>query len=172
MKSTRKTIFLALMVGCGIMLQIIESFVPVVIFVPGFKIGFANIVSLLTLMLWDIPSMWCVALLRIVLASLMMGTIFSVSFWLSLSGGFLSLIMMTIFKKAKVFSIYGISVIGACFHSVGQVIMITLIYQQYFMQLFLPILLALSIVSGLLIAIISNQVYIRVQKGMVKYGEI
>ena len=172
MKSTRKIIFLALMVGCGIMLQIIESFVPVVIFAPGFKIGFANIVSLLTLMLWDIPSMWCVALLRIVLASLMMGTIFSVSFWLSLSGGFLSLIMMTIFKKAKVFSIYGISVIGACFHSVGQVIMITLIYQQYFMQLFLPILLALSIVSGLLIAIISNQVYIRVQKGMVKYGEI
>jgi len=82
------------------------------------------------------------------------------------------LIMMTIFKKAKVFSIYGISVIGACFHSVGQVIMITLIYQQYFMQLFLPILLALSIVSGLLIAIISNQVYIRVQKGMVKYGEV
>ena len=60
MKSTRKIIFLALMVGCGIMLQIIESFVPVVIFVPGFKIGFANIVSLLTLMLWDIPSMWCV----------------------------------------------------------------------------------------------------------------
>ena len=38
MKSTRKIIFLALMVGCGIMLQIIESFVPVVIFVPGFKI--------------------------------------------------------------------------------------------------------------------------------------
>ena len=172
MKSTRKIIFLALMVGCGIMLQIIESFVPVVFFVFGFPIGFANIVSLLTLMLWDIPSMWCVALLRIVLASLMMGTIFSVSFWLSLSGGFLSLIMMTIFKKAKVFSIYGISVIGACFHSVGQVIMITLIYQQYFMQLFLPILLALSIVSGLLIAIISNQVYIRVQKGMVKYGEV
>jgi len=65
MKSTRKIIFLALMVGCGIMLQIIESFVPVVIFVPGFKIGFANIVSLLTLMLWDIPSMWCVALHRI-----------------------------------------------------------------------------------------------------------
>ena len=35
MKSTRKIIFLALMVGCGIMLQIIESVVPVVIFVPG-----------------------------------------------------------------------------------------------------------------------------------------
>ena len=85
-------------------------------FVPGFKIGFANLVSLLTLMLWDIPSMWCVALLRDRISfSLMMGTIFSVSFWLSLSGGFLSLIMMTIFKKAKVFSIYGISVIGACF---------------------------------------------------------
>ena len=89
MKSTRKIIFLALMVGCGIMLQIIESFVPVVIFVPGFKIGFANIVSLLTLMLWDIPSMWCVALLRIVLASLMMGTNFFGQFLVVLIWGIL-----------------------------------------------------------------------------------
>ena len=172
MKSTRKIIFLALMVACGILLQILESFVPVVIIVPGFKIGFANIVSLVSLMLWGIPSMWCVAMIRILLASLLMGTIFSVSFWLSLSGGLLSLIMMSVFKKTKLFSIYGVSVIGACFHSVGQVLMITFIYQQYFMQVFLPILMALSIVSGLLIAVISNQVYIRVRKGMNKYGEI
>jgi heptaprenyl diphosphate synthase len=59
--------------------------------------------------------------------------------------------------KLNLFSIYGVSVLGACFHSIGQVIAITFIYQQYFMQLFLPVLLALSIVSGLCIALLTAQ---------------
>lgn len=172
MKSTRKVVFLSLMIASGILLQIIESFLPIVLIVPGFKIGFANIASLLALMLWDIPSMWMVSLVRIFLASLMMGTLFSVSFWLSLSGGLCSLIFMSIAYYSKKFSVYGISVMGAGWHSVGQVLMITFIYQQFFMQLFLPVLLALSIVSGLCIAMIENQVYIRIGKGMNQYGKI
>lgn len=172
MKSTKKIIFLSLLVACGILLQIIESFVPVVMIVPGFKIGLANIASLIALMIWDIKSMWIVGLVRILLASLLMGTIFSISFWLSLSGGLLSLVMMSVFKKSKIFSIYGISVIGAASHSIGQVLMITFIYQQYFMQLFLPVLLALSIVSGLLIALVATQVYNRIEKGIVQYGKV
>ncbi|MGI6068299.1 Gx transporter family protein, partial [Absicoccus porci] len=63
----------------------------------------------------------------------------------------------------KVFSIYGISILGAAFHSVGQVIAVTWIYQQYFMQLFLPILLALSIVSGLVVAILSQKMLDRLK---------
>ena len=80
----------------------------------------------------------------------MQGTLFSVSFWLSLSGGLLACLAMIIAYKSKAFSIYGVSILGASFHNIGQVIAITWIYQQYFMQLFLPILLALSIVSGIL----------------------
>ena len=62
------------------------------------------------------------------------------------------MLMMSVAKKSGKFSIYGIGVMGASFHSMGQVAMVTWIYQQYFMQLFLPVLLALSIVSGLCIA--------------------
>lgn len=170
--SLRKMVYLALFVAVAIVLQILESFIPVMIIVPGFKIGFANIVSLITLFLFGLPSMWIVGLCRIFMASLLTGTLFSVSFWLSLSGGLLSLVMMSLAYKSKQFSIYGISVMGAAFHSVGQVAMVTYIYQQYLMQLFLPILLALSIVSGLVIAVVSNQVYTRVQKGMSQYGKI
>ena len=131
--------------------------------VPGFKFVLANLASLFALMIYDKKSMWIVGIGRIFLSALLQGTLFSVAFWLSLSGGLLSLIAMSIAADVKVFSIYGISILGAAFHSVGQVIAVTWIYQQYFMQLFFPILLALSIVSGLVVAILSQKMLDRLK---------
>lgn len=152
----------------GILLQLIESFVPIVMIVPGFKIGLANLASLFALMIYDKKSMWIVGMGRIFLSAILQGTLFSVAFWLSLSGGLLSLLAMSIGADVKVFSIYGISILGAAFHSVGQVIAVTWIYQQYFMQLFLPILLALSIVSGLVVAILSQKMLDRLKGRIVE----
>lgn len=152
----------------GILLQLIESFVPIVMIVPGFKIGLANLASLFALMIYDKKSMWIVGMGRIFLSALLQGTLFSIAFWLSLSGGLLSLMAMSIAADVRVFSIYGISILGAAFHSVGQVIAVTWIYQQYFMQLFLPILLALSIVSGLVVAILSQKMLDRLKGRIVE----
>ena len=152
----------------GILLQLIESFVPIVMIVPVFKIGLANLASLFALMIYDKKSMWIVGMGRIFLSAILQGTLFSVAFWLSLSGGLLSLLAMSIGADVKVFSIYGISILGAAFHSVGQVIAVTWIYQQYFMQLFLPILLALSIVSGLVVAILSQKMLDRLKGRIVE----
>ena len=163
MMNTRKNVNLGFLMAVGILLQLIESFVPIVMIVPGFKIGLANLASLFALMIYDKKSMWIVGIGRIFLSALLQGTLFSVAFWLSLSGGLLSLIAMSIAADVKVFSIYGISILGAAFHSVGQVIAVTWIYQQYFMQLFLPILLALSIVSGLVVAILSQKMLDRLK---------
>ncbi len=163
MMNTRKSVNLGFLMAVGILLQLIESFVPIVMIVPGFKIGLANLASLFALMIYDKKSMWIVGIGRIFLSALLQGTLFSVAFWLSLSGGLLSLIAMSIAADVKVFSIYGISILGAAFHSVGQVIAVTWIYQQYFMQLFLPILLALSIVSGLVVAILSQKMLDRLK---------
>ena len=168
MMNTRKSVNLGFLMAVGILLQLIESFVPIVMIVPGFKIGLANLASLFALMIYDKKSMWIIGIGRIFLSALLQGTLFSVAFWLSLSGGLLSLIAMSIAADVKVFSIYGISILGAAFHSVGQVIAVTWIYQQYFMQLFLPILLALSIVSGLVVAILSQKMLDRLKGRIVE----
>lgn len=167
--TTRKSVILAFLIAVGILLQLLESFVPVVMVVPGFKIGLANLVSVFALMVYDKKSMWIVSLCRIVLSALLQGTIFGISFWLSLTGGLFALVLMSIGYRSHLFSIYGISILGAAGHSIGQVLMVTWIYQQYFMQLYLPILLALSIVSGLVIAIIAQKMIERL-KGKVLYG--
>ena len=168
--NVKKSVILAFLVAAGILLQLLESFVGVFMIVPGYKIGLANIAGLFALYMYDEKSMVYVSLLRIFLSSLMQGTLFSVSFWLSLSGGLLACLAMIIAYKSKVFSIYGVSILGASFHNIGQVIAITWIYQQYFMQLFLPILLALSIVSGILIAVICKKVLNHINGG--SYGKI
>lgn len=168
--NVKKSVILAFLVAAGILMQLLESFVGVFMIVPGYKIGLANIAGLFALYMYDEKSMAYVSLLRIFLSSLMQGTLFSVSFWLSLSGGLLACLAMIIAYKSKVFSIYGVSILGASFHNIGQVIAITWIYQQYFMQLFLPILLALSIVSGILIAVICKKVLNHINGG--SYGKI
>ena len=168
--NVKKSVILAFLVAAGILLQLLESFVGVFMIVPGYKIGLANIAGLFALYMYDEKSMAYVSLLRIFLSSLMQGTLFSVSFWLSLSGGLLACLAMIIAYKSKVFSIYGVSILGASFHNIGQVIAITWIYQQYFMQLFLPILFALSIVSGILIAVICKKVLNHINGG--SYGKI
>ena len=168
--NVKKSVILAFLVAAGILLQLLESFVGVFMIVPGYKIGLANIAGLFALYMYDEKSMAYVSLLRIFLSSLMQGTLFSVSFWLSLSGGLLACLAMIIAYKSRVFSIYGVSILGASFHNIGQVIAITWIYQQYFMQLFLPILLSLSIVSGILIAVICKKVLNHINGG--SYGKI
>ena len=161
--NTKKGVILAFLIALGIVFQLIESFFPIVLVVPGYKIGIANIVSLFALYAYGPKDMAIVTTGRIFLASLLQGTLFSIAFLLSVSGGLLSMFAMILAYRSKVFSIYGVSVLGACFHNVGQVLAITYIYQQYFMQLFLPILLALSIVSGLCIALLTRQILLRMK---------
>ncbi|WP_304776354.1 Gx transporter family protein [uncultured Faecalibaculum sp.] len=160
---TRRAVILAFLVTAGILLQLLESFVPVVMLVPGYKIGLANIAGLFALYAYGTRDMVSVTVCRIFLAGLLTGTLFSVGFLLSISGAVLALSAMALARKSGLFSIYGVSVAGAAAHSVGQVLAVTAIYQQYFMQMFLPVLLALSIVSGLLIALVTERLLIRMR---------
>ena len=159
--ATQKTVRLAFLTAAGILLQLIESFFPVVMIVPGYKLGLANITGLFTLYAYGIKDMWIVTGLRVFIAALAQGTLFSVSFALSLTGGILGLAAMSLAYKSGWFSIYGVSTAGAAAHSFGQGMAISVIYQQFFMQLYLPVLTALSIVSGLAIAMLTGMLLTR-----------
>ena len=129
----------------------------------GFKI-FANIIALITLYLYDARAMLAVSLMRVLFVSLLQGTLFATSFWLSLSGVLLSCAAMSIARRCRCFSIYGVSVLGSVFHCIGQVIAVSWIYRQFFMQALLPLLCALGVLSGLLIGALAHQVLNRLQR--------
>ncbi len=126
--------------------------------VPGFRLGLANILSLIALYYFDARALFTIGIVRVLFASLLSGMLFATSFWLSLAGMLLSALAMTIARRCSCFSIYGVSVLGSAAHCVAQVMVVTWIYQQFFMQALLPILVALSIPTGLLIAMLADQV--------------
>lgn len=153
---------ITMLVAISILFHMVESMIPVPVPVPGFKLGLANIVGLIALYLFDGKVMLEINLLRVLLASLLRGTLFATGFWLSVCGVLLSSIAMIIAYRKTGMSMYGVSVAGSTFHAIGQVIAVTFIYQQFFMQAILPLLILLGIPTGLMMAYIGKAVEKRI----------
>lgn len=150
--NVKKIAILSLLIAAGILLSLLESFIPVLLIIPGYKIGFSNLAGLYALYAYGDKDLVIVNVLRIVLASLATGSFFSLPFFISIAGCTLAMIAMILCKKMPFFSIFGVSMAGAAAHTFGQVLFVCWFYQQYVFEFFMPFLIALAIVSGLGIA--------------------
>ena len=122
-KYTRLSLFIAL----SVVLNLIESIIPIFNgYIPGLKLGLANTIILFVLYTYSFKDALYVSIVRVFVVGILRTGIFSVSFFFSLGGAFLSIIMMSIIKKISHLSIIGISIIGSVFHSLGQIIITTI----------------------------------------------
>lgn len=162
MMKTKRMMYITMLIAISILFHLIESMIPVPVPIPGFKLGLANIVGLIALYMYDAKTMFTVNFMRVILASLMRGILFAPGFWLSLSGVLLSSGIAVIAKKYSPMTIFGVSCASSAFHVIGQVIAVTLLYNQFLMGALLPILLLLSIPTGLFTGLLANQVLKRI----------
>jgi len=147
---TRKFTRLSLLLALSIVLNIIESFIPIFNgYIPGLKIGLANIVTLFILFNYSFKDALYIGILRVILVGILRTGLFSPTFMFSLSGVVLSLIMMWFGKNVLKLSIIGTSIIGSVFHSFGQVLMSIFILNTFNMIYYLPWLLLFSLPTGL-----------------------
>lgn len=145
---------MAMLLAIAIVLSILESFIPV--FIPGVKLGLANVIVLIMLYEFKSSEALTVNLLRIFLVGLLRGTILTPTFLMSLSGGVLSFVVMFILVKFKVFSIIGVSVASAFTHSLGQIIMAIFIMSTEAVVYYLPFIAALSVLTGIITGMITK----------------
>lgn len=154
----RKITRLSLLLSLAIVLNIIESFIPLFDgIIPGFKLGLANIVILLILYVYSFRDAIYISILRVFLVGMLRTGLFQITFFFSLGGAILSIIMMYLFKKMTKLSIVGISIIGSIFHSFGQILVAIIILNNVNMIYYLPFILILSIVSGIITGLISKE---------------
>jgi len=147
--STKKLALIAILVAQATVLHYIESLLPNPIPIPGVKLGLANIITLLALVMFDFKTSLTVISLRTVLGSLLSGTLFGVGFLLSFSGALLAgCVMALLLLLSPYFSLIGISIAGAVAHCVGQLIMASLILSQPGIFYYLPVMLLLSVPTG------------------------
>lgn len=153
---TKRLTLLAIMLAISIVLSIVESMLPVIP-VPGVKLGLANVVTIIIMYKYGEKDAFTILLLRIVLVGLLRGNIFSVTFFLSLSGGMTAYLMMFLFKNLKVFSIIGVSIMGAFGHSVGQIVMAIFLIERAELIYYFPYILLLSVLTGVVTGILANR---------------
>jgi len=160
-EKTRRFTTLAMLTAVAIALNIFESVYIGPIF-GMLRIGLANIASLLALKLLGKKEMAIVSVMRVVFGSLLRGTIFGSTFWISAGGVFLSSAVMLLcgrFESSVLFT----SAAGAVAHSLGQVLTVAALYMQAGVAAILPYLLLGSVPTGILTGIVADQVLKRIK---------
>lgn len=153
-KFTRLSMLLALSVA----LNVIEASLPLFNgYIPGLKLGLANIVTLFIIYQFSLKDAFYVGILRVFLVGILRTGLFSTTFFFSLDGVLLSIICMYLTKKFLKLSIVGVSIIGSIAHSTGQVLTSILLLQMSSMIYYLPWLLLFSIPTGILVGLICKQ---------------
>ena len=146
-----------MLLSFSIVLSILESFIPLFNgYIPGLKLGLANIIVLIVLYKYDTSDVFFVSILRVIVVGLMRTGLFSVNFFFSLFGALFSASSMIIFKKTRL-SMIGVSVIGSICHSVGQILAAILFLKNNNMIYYLPWLLLFSIPTGVFVGFVSKR---------------
>ncbi len=156
MVNARKLVFFSLLVTLGTTLHVLEAMLPNPLPFPGVKLGLANIVTLLALYLYGLREGLLVAVLRVFFGSLLVGTLFSVSFMMSLSGAVISLLVMGLLSRIPLLSILGVSMAGAVSHNVGQLLVASYLIQTNSIFYYLPVLIIVGLPTGLSTGYISR----------------
>lgn len=158
---TRRLTLITMLLAMSILMHMLEPSLPIP--VPGVKLGLANILGLITLILFDVKSMILLNLMRVVIASLLRGIIFGTGFWLSMGGVVFSTLITLILYRTNKFTPIGLSVASSAFHGLGQIVVLILINQTAMMIYWLPLLWVSSVPTGWITGNISTQVLKRLK---------
>ena len=151
---------LALLAAAAVVLGYIEGLLcAVMLLPPGIKLGLANTVLLYAVYLLGPGSAVLLMLLKVVLTGFMSGNLFA-AFFYSMGGGILSLIAMLVTKKlgGEKISIVGVSVMGAVFHNVGQLLVASVILRTSKLMLYVFVLLIAAVVTGVITGLAGQQI--------------
>ena len=97
---TRKIARMGLLTALALILSYVESLIPAFVAVPGVKMGLANIVVVFALYTLGPGEAAIVSIIRVLLSSLLFGSILSLSY--SAAGAIISLLSMIIMMKTKI----------------------------------------------------------------------
>ena len=160
--NNKKIAFLGLFVALAFVLSYIEFLLPLSIGIPGAKIGLANLAVMVILYTMGEREAIALSLIRVVLVGITFGNMSMMMY--SLAGAALSLLAMLIARRTGKSSISGVSVVGGVFHNIGQIIVAMLVLETDSLFYYLPFLIIVGTVSGVVIGLVAGLITERVRK--------
>lgn len=164
----KKMVFLSLLVSSALVLSIVENIIPVPIPIPGVKLGLANVVFLITLVLFGFKEAILVVLIRGLAMSLATGNISGVIY--SLPSSLISTFVMHLVYRflSDYFSLIGVSLFGAIAFNTTQVLIASILMQNVKIFSYLPIMTLTSIFTGCFIGLTAREAKSKIKLSLYK----
>ena len=142
-RSIRTVAELSIYVALAFIFGYLENLFPIPMPVPGMKLGFANVITVIVLYRRNFRDALLVSLLRIILNAFTFGSL-------------LSLFVMTLIKRKTSLAPVSVSAAGGICHNLGQFITAGLLVGFPALIYYAPLLYFAGLISGILIGILCN----------------
>ena len=153
-RSNKDIALTGVFIALAMILSYLESLVPIGFAVPGIKLGLANLVTIVALYKIGLKDTIIISLGRILLSGVLFGNMMIIIY--SLAGATLSILVMVLVKKIKIFSTTGVSVCGAIAHNLGQIIVAVISLENMNIMYYMLVLAIAGTVAGTVIGILSG----------------
>lgn len=161
-KSAKQIAQYGCLLAFAMLVSYVEALIPFYFGIPGAKLGLANSAIVLSLYLFGGVPALLINVGRVILTGLLFTNVYSILY--SLAGAVVSFVIMLIIKKIKGFSMIGVSIAGGVAHNLGQLLIAVMITQVPILAYYIPVLLILGTLTGLLNGSLANLIYKRVEK--------
>lgn len=146
--NVKKLTQLSMLCAIALTIFMVEAQIPPLLPIPGIKLGLANIVTVFTVFALGPKEAAAVLFVRIFLGAVFAGN-FSTIFYSAAGGGLAILVTIGLRRILTNKQLWVAGCLGAIAHSVGQMAMAIAITQTTELILYLPMMTAVSIVTGL-----------------------
>lgn len=144
----KKLVLLALLDAIALTIFMVEAQLPALVPIPGIKLGLSNIVTVFTVFAIGPWEGAAVLFVRIFLGAVFAGNFSSILY--SGAGGLCAIVVTMLLRKIlKEKQLWVAGCLGAVSHSVGQMAMAMLVTGTPTIVVYLPMMIACSIATGL-----------------------
>ncbi len=163
MAKTKKLALMAMLTAASLIVFVIEAQIPAPVPVPGVKLGLANVITLVAMLLLGRREAGLILLVRIAMGSVFAGGVSGFIF--SICGGVLAYAVMCLTVRAfPLKMLWVVSALGAVAHNIGQLIAAVAITKTAALLVYAPVLLASGIVTGVFTGLAATYLLIRLDK--------
>lgn len=163
MAKTKKLALMAMLTAASLIVFVIEAQIPAPVPVPGVKLGLANVITLVAMLLMGRREAGLILLVRIAMGSVFAGGVSGFIF--SICGGVLAYAVMCLTVRAfPLKMLWVVSALGAVAHNIGQLIAAVTITKTAALLVYAPVLLASGIVTGVFTGLAATYLLIRLDK--------
>lgn len=147
-KSAKRLTVMALLSTVALTVFMIEAQIPVLVPVPGVKLGLANIVTVCAVFVMGAREGAAILFVRIFLGAVFSGNFGTILY--SAAGGALAIVTTICLRRVlKDTQIWVAGCLGAVAHSIGQMIVAVWVTGTPSLMIYLPVLIVCSVITGI-----------------------